>query len=179
MDGEGRPGVAARSAQPPFGREQLGQRDALDARHLRGVDDADGSALPPVRHDGGDAVAGVRQPQGRQLPEHVDACDGEPGLLGGLAQRGGGGVRVAGVGAAAGERHLAGVLTQRPGAFGEQDLGSGRAVAQEHEDGGGRRGPREAAVLPPLQVGGRDVRQARGQRSQPRRQGALTRAPAA
>ena len=92
-----------------------------------------------------------------------------PALLLGLAQRRGHGVGVVGVGAAAGERHLPGVVAQGAGAFDEQHVRAvGGVLAEEHQHGGpppvGRR--RDAVAD---QRGGVDVTDAGQQRPQPPR----------
>ena len=147
------------------GSRRSSQGLAEDGVHLPGVDHLHRGRLVPVGEHRGHCEVARRQPQTRQLGEDLDAAGVQPGLLLRLAQgpldRG-----LVAVQRAAREGHLPRLRPHRVGPFGQQQVGAGRAVTEEHQ----HRTLARSGVLgghEPGEVLGPDLREAVAQREQP------------
>jgi hypothetical protein len=104
---------------------QLGDRHAMDRRHLGRVDDRNRRRLAPPGEDWRNDVIAVRQPERGQCREDVDALAPESGFLDGLAQRGIDRSVIVGVDLAAGKGRLSGMAAHVVRAFDDEQVGSG------------------------------------------------------
>jgi hypothetical protein len=116
--------------------DQQVDRMVQDAADLGDVDRLERAWCAPVAEHRRDREVARRQPERRQDAEHEHVVRVEADLLLGLAQSRGDGVLVVVVGGTAREGDLAGVVAQRRGALGEQQLGAVLAVGEADQDGG-------------------------------------------